>query len=85
MSRQQRHCPRDPVGLSIEEAAAFLGVSSDLFQRAVDDGSMPHPRKLFGRLIWDADEIAVAFRRLPRKGGAQSNDNDGGRWQNLKV
>lgn len=89
MSRARRvvDCPREPIGLSIDDAAAFLSVSPDTFQRAVEDGSMPAPRKLFGRLIWDADEIAKAFRRLPRKGGAGGiRDEAGGNWyDNVKA
>lgn len=81
-----RHCPRDPIGLSVESAAAFIGVSPELFQRAVDDGSMPVPRKLGGRLIWDAEEIAEALRRLPRKAVKESREsNDNGRWKKLQL
>lgn len=87
MSRVRRavDCPREPIGLSIEEAASFLSVSADTFQRAVDEGSMPAPRRLFGRLIWDADEIAKAFRRLPRKSSPANDRDDVGRWQDLEV
>lgn len=83
--RRQRICPRDPVGLSIESAAAFLEVSPDLFQRAVDDGLMPAPRKLFGRLIWDADEIQTAFRRLPKKGGKPDERDGPSKWDDVEA
>lgn len=67
MAPRRVPCPRDPIGLSREEAAVFVGISATLFDRAVSDGLMPQPRKLFGRLVWDADEILAAFRRLPHK------------------
>lgn len=70
MSRARRtiDCPRDPVGLSQEEAAAFVGVSPTHFERAVAAGLMPAPREFFGRMLWDAEEVYQAFRRLPRRG-----------------
>lgn len=61
-------CPREPLGLSMEHAAAYLGISLSLFLRMVADGRMPRPRRADGRRIWDADEIAAAFRSLPRDG-----------------
>lgn len=67
MSRRPE-CPRDPVGLSMDEAAAFIGVGLSLFLRMVADGRMPGPRRADGRRIWDADEVIMAFRRLPREG-----------------
>lgn len=79
MKRAPAHCPRDPVGLSMEEAAAFLGVGLSLFLRMVDDGRMPRPHRADGRRIWDADEIAAAFRRLPRDlpgGGLAAHDGE---------
>lgn len=50
----------------MDEAAAFIGVGLSLFLRMVGDGRMPGPRRADGRRIWDADEVAIAFRRLPR-------------------
>jgi predicted DNA-binding transcriptional regulator AlpA len=72
--RRSIDCPREPIGLSCDEAAAFIGVSASLFQAAVTAGTMPEPRQLGGRLIWDAEEIVKAFRRLPTKGAATQND-----------
>lgn len=79
-ARKLIDCPRDPIGLSSEEAATFIGISESLFQSAVDAGSLPSPRQLGGRLIWDAEEVAVAFRRLPRKGAANQNEISPDRW-----
>ncbi len=64
-ARASIRCPRDPVGLSLEEAAAYVGLSPSLFERLVREGKMPFPRKFAGRTVWDADEVATAFRRVP--------------------
>ncbi|MGA7384644.1 MAG: hypothetical protein WBW81_08160 [Methylocella sp.] len=45
----------------------------------VSDGRMPRPHVANGRRIWDADEIAAAFRGLPRDlpaGAAPAHDED---------
>lgn len=70
------------VGYTRAEAAAIIGVGTDLFDRAVAEGTMPAPRLLGSRLIWDIDELIKAFRELPHKGtshanqDAQSSDDD---------
>lgn len=56
-----------PIGLSREEAAAFVGISATLFDRLVAGGAMPEPRLLAGRLVWDTDEVAKAFRQAPHR------------------
>lgn len=73
MARPRRlvNCPRDPVGLSREEAAAFISVSAETFEKAVNDGLMPKPRILGARLIWIADEVMAALNALPVKGAMQ--------------
>jgi predicted DNA-binding transcriptional regulator AlpA len=81
-------CPRDPVGLSLEEAAAFLSISATLFLRLVEDGRMPRPRRADGRRIWDADELVAAFRRLPRDlpaGTSPSQDDDADPWGTVRA
>jgi hypothetical protein len=51
-----------------EEAAASLGFSAATFDKMVDDGLMPKPRKARGRLIWDVDDLRIALKTLPRDG-----------------
>jgi predicted DNA-binding transcriptional regulator AlpA len=82
MARPRRsiECPRDPVGLSAPEAAAFVGVSETMFRDAVTKGLFPAPRELFGRVLWDAEEVYAAFRRLPRKGETRQDDFSGVDW-----
>jgi predicted DNA-binding transcriptional regulator AlpA len=81
-------CPRDPVGLSMEEAAAFLGIGATLFLRMVEDGRMPRPHRADGRRIWDADELVAAFRRLPRDlpaGTRPREDDDADPWGTVRA
>lgn len=59
-----------PVGISREQAAAFIGISASTFDRLVYDGLMPDGRKIFGRIVWDVAEVAQAFRSLPRRSEA---------------
>ena len=77
-ARRTIECPREPIGLSADEAAAFIGVSGGTFLAAVEQKIMPAPRMLFGRVLWDAEEVRMAFRRLPQKGRAHQDDAPGG-------
>jgi len=78
MSRARRsiECPRDPIGLSSMEASAYLGISESTFKAAVEKGFFPGAHELFGRLLWDAEELRAAFRRLPRRGKAGQDEAD---------
>ena len=87
MSRPRRHidCPRDPIGLSAESAAAFLGVSQATFLTAVEKKLMPQAYQLLGRMVWDAEELSAALRRLPRRGGAPESVKDGVDWSDVAA
>lgn len=65
MPKRIADLPRAPIGLAREEAAGFVGVSPNTFDRMVDDGLMPPARRVYGRKVWDADECLSYFRRLP--------------------
>jgi len=56
-----------PLGVNREQAAALVGISASLFDKAVVAGTMPKPRKIGGRLVYDVTEVADAFRRLPHQ------------------
>jgi excisionase family DNA binding protein len=85
-ARRQINCPRDPIGLSAEEAAAYLGVSATTFLAAVEKRLLPGPRELLGRVIWDADELRGAFRRLPQRGKSGQDGSDGGiNWDDVAA
>jgi predicted DNA-binding transcriptional regulator AlpA len=77
MTRARRllAAPREPIGLSAEEAAAYLGVSCNSFLGAVRRGDMPQARLLGSRSLWDADELRTAFRTLPRRGLSEAGNS----------
>jgi hypothetical protein len=56
------------IGLSESEAAASLSLSASFFRKLVQEGLMPKPRLIMGRRVYDADELAIAFREWPREG-----------------
>jgi predicted DNA-binding transcriptional regulator AlpA len=57
-----------------EAAAAYISVSPGLFDRMVEDGTMPRPRLLGGRRKgWDVRELDVAVDRLPVEPGGEDD------------
>lgn len=63
-----------PLGISREQAAAFIGISPSLLDRAVEVGTMPRPRLVFGRNVWDVDELIASFKAMPHKGGGDDDE-----------
>ena len=61
-ARDQRITPR---GLNREQASAYIGISPATFDKLVEDGSMPQPRMLESRKVWDLHEVDQAFDLLP--------------------
>jgi predicted DNA-binding transcriptional regulator AlpA len=51
-------------GLSRPEAARYVGVSASLFDRAVAEGKMPKPFRLYGRVVWDVRKLDEAITAL---------------------
>jgi len=64
-----------PRGLSRSQAAAYIGVGATLFDRLVMAGTMPRPREIGGRRVWDRQEVDRAFEELPHVGDAASARN----------
>ena len=62
-----RPCPRR--GLSHDEAAMYIGISSGKFDQMLVDGRMPNPRRIDGRKVWDIRDLDLAFDTLPRDDG----------------
>jgi predicted DNA-binding transcriptional regulator AlpA len=55
-----------PRLISREAAAAYVCVSPNTFDRMIDDGRMPRPKRLGDRRIaWDVRELDAAIDRLP--------------------
>jgi len=46
------------------EAAAYVGVSPALFDRAVKDGKLPKPFRLYGCVRWDVRKLDAAISAL---------------------
>ena len=70
MARKAAVSVRLPVrrGLSETEAAVYLSLSPSFFRQLVAQGKMPRPRVVGRRRIWDAEELDLAFREVPREG-----------------
>lgn len=51
-----------PRGLSVEEAAAYVGLGAVEFEREVERGRFPQPIKLTGkRKVWDRKALDFAL------------------------
>jgi predicted DNA-binding transcriptional regulator AlpA len=51
-------------GLSRDEAAYVVGVGTTLFDKMVEDGRMPRPARVNGRVLWDRVQLDRALDRL---------------------
>jgi excisionase family DNA binding protein len=51
-------------GLSVIDAATYVGVSRSKFLELVSDGRMPTPLRLDRRRIWDIRDLDAAFDNL---------------------
>lgn len=72
-----RPLPFLPRGLSRVLAAAYIGVSPGTFDKLVGEGTMPKPKEIRARRVWDREAIDIAFANLG--GGAEDegpNDFD---------
>jgi hypothetical protein len=54
-------------GLSREEAAMYLGISSGTFDEMRATGQVEPPRLIKGRKLWDIRDLDTAFDALPRE------------------
>lgn len=57
------------LGLPEAEAAVAVGISPTKFRELVAAGTMPQARVVGGKLVYDVDELRLAFKALPHKGG----------------
>jgi len=53
-----------PRGLSRLQAAEYIGVGATKFDRMVDDGRMPKPKRVGSRVLWDRVLLDEAFEAL---------------------
>lgn len=71
-ARHQRIAPR---GLNREQVSAYVGISPATFDKLVEDGSMPQPRMLETRKVWDLQEVDQAFDLLPHAAPSKPSPN----------
>ncbi len=64
-------CPRR--GLRREEAARYIGVGTTKFDELVEDGRMPKPKRIDGRIVWDLRAVDLAFDELPDESATEGN------------
>ena len=58
-----------PRLISREASAAYVNVSPTMFDEMVQNGRMPHPKRLGKhRHAWDVRELDAAVDQLPREG-----------------
>ena len=69
-------CP--PRGLSRVQGAAYVGVGATLFDKMVEDGRMPAPKRINSKTVWDRLALDEAFAVLP-------SDEDANPWDGEKV
>lgn len=63
-----------PRGLSRAEAAAYIGLSTSKFDALVAAGSMPRPKTVGSRKLWDRFALDAAFDALPDDGAVNPWD-----------
>ena len=56
-----------PFAVLREAAASLLGISPSKFDVLVKDARMPAPRVIDARVLWDVEELRVAWRALPKR------------------
>lgn len=62
-----------PRGLDRMEAAGYIGVSPNTFDKLVAEGKMPKPRRpVDRRVVWDRYALDEAFDQLPQDGEAEN-------------
>ncbi len=82
MSRARRDSVIEPRGLSREDAAAYVGIGTTLFDRLVEERVFPSAKQLAGHKVWDRRSLDIAFDRLP--GDAFDGiDPKPSRWQDV--
>ena len=69
-----------------DAAAAYVGVSPNTFDKMINDGLMPNPRRLTERrLAWDMRQLDTAIDRLPIDGDADTDTTDDHSWDDIDA
>ena len=76
-----------PLGLSLDEVAAFIGVSPNKYLDLVRRGLMPQPRMVDGRRVYDRELAHAAFKHLPTANGRGTSmtgsDRETTTWEDI--
>jgi predicted DNA-binding transcriptional regulator AlpA len=57
------------------QAAEYIGVGATKFDKMVEDGRMPKPKRIDARIVWDRVKLDEAFEALDN--GAAKSEWDG--------
>jgi predicted DNA-binding transcriptional regulator AlpA len=69
-----------------DDAAAYVGVSPNTFDKMIADGLMPRPRRLTERrLAWDLRQLDAAIDRLPSDGDDDTDATDDHSWDDIDA
>ncbi len=74
-------------GLDENEAAVYLSLSPSFFRKLVEQRSMPRPRVIGARRVWDVEELDLAFKAMPREGGEAEpafSSSEANSWADFK-
>jgi predicted DNA-binding transcriptional regulator AlpA len=66
-ARERRHRTQPRRGLSLVEAATYLGIGPAKFEELMAKGLLPKPRLIGAVQSWDIDELDQAYERFPHK------------------
>jgi predicted DNA-binding transcriptional regulator AlpA len=64
LSPANDNCPFWPRGLCRDQAAAYVGVGTTLFDAMIRDGRMPPPKRINARTVWDRLALDSYFEKL---------------------
>ena len=65
-------------GLPKVDAANYVGCGKRKFDDMVSSGSMPEPRMIGAKKVWDRVELDECFEALPRPDQENEWDGEGG-------
>jgi len=65
-----------PRGLQKFDAATYVGCGVSKFEEMVSKGTMPKPRLIGNRRVWDTIELGEKFEELPRHKADNDDTND---------
>jgi len=60
-----RRKDRPQRGLTLVDAAGYVGVSVEKFKALIADGRMPPPKRIDDIRRWDVDALDIYFSQLP--------------------